>query len=95
MKNVNIALEDSVAAKLEALCYHMSMDMQDLFSFYAQSVAKDPKLAYRVSASVDPFYSESNLASLAHAVEQEKEGKFVVKTMEELEAMAGEQAQIL
>ncbi|MBQ6206576.1 MAG: hypothetical protein IJK52_05800 [Oscillospiraceae bacterium] len=90
MTNVNIALDDGVAQKLEALCYDMSMDVQDLFSFYAQSVVKNPKLAYRVSASVDPFYSEENLASLARAVQQEKEGKFVVKTMEELEAMARE-----
>ena len=90
MTNVNIALDDGVAQKLEALCYDMSMDVQDLFSFYAQSVVKNPILAYRVSASVDPFYSEENLASLARAVQQEKEGKFVVKTMEELEAMARE-----
>lgn len=90
MTNVSIALDDGTARKLEALCYDMSMDVQDLFAFYAQSVVKDPKLAYRVSASVDPFYSEANLSSLAHAVQQEKEGKFVVKTMEELEAMARE-----
>lgn len=90
MTNVNITLEDNVAKKLAELCYNMSMDVQDLFSFYAQSVVKDPKLAYRVSASIDPFYSESNLASLAHAVQQEKEGRFVIKTMDELEAMARE-----
>ena len=90
MTNVNITLEDNVAKKLTELCYNMSMDVQDLFSFYAQSVVKDPKLAYRVSASIDPFFSEENLASLAHAVQQEKEGRFVVKTMDELEAMARE-----
>ena len=36
----------------------------------------------------DPFYSPSNMARLRESERQFREGKVVVKTMEELEAMA-------
>ena len=38
----------------------------------------------------DPFYSESNMKALQESVRQAKEGKVIVKTMEELERMADE-----
>ena len=39
--------------------------------------------------SVDPFYSERNMAAIDEAAERIKLGCGVVKTMEELEAMQG------
>ena len=38
----------------------------------------------------DPFYSETNMAQLRKSEQQLKEGKVVIKTMNELEAMADE-----
>lgn len=38
----------------------------------------------------DPFYSESNIKALLESIQQAKEGKIIVKTMEELERMAEE-----
>ena len=39
---------------------------------------------------VDPFYSKSNIKNIAESIKQIEEGKVVVKTMEELEAMENE-----
>lgn len=39
----------------------------------------------------DPFYSESNMIELQKSIQEVKEGKVVIKTMEELEAMAEEE----
>lgn len=36
----------------------------------------------------DKFCSQSNMKALRHSFEQEKDGKIVTKTMEELEALA-------
>ena len=41
-----------------------------------------------ITAQSDPFYSESNMKALDESEEQYKAGKTVVKTMEELEALA-------
>ena len=38
----------------------------------------------------DLFYSESNMKALLESVQQAKEGKIIVKTMGELEQIAGE-----
>ena len=43
-----------------------------------------------ISTSADPFYSESNMAQIRKADAQVRAGKVVIKTMEELEAMARE-----
>jgi len=37
--------------------------------------------------SIDPFYSDKNIAAINEAVKQLERGQVVVKTMEELEAM--------
>lgn len=37
--------------------------------------------------TVDPFYSESNMKHLDKSIKQLVEGKVVIKTIEELEAM--------
>lgn len=51
-------------------------------------MTREKRIQFEVS--MDPFYSESNLAALDHSIQQLKEGKVVIKTMEELEAMANE-----
>jgi DNA-damage-inducible protein J len=40
--------------------------------------------------SIDPFYSERNMAAIDEAARQIEQGKVVVKTLEELEAMEHE-----
>lgn len=44
--------------------------------------------------NTDPFYSESNRQALQENIQQAKEGKVVVKPMEELEQMADEQSAV-
>ena len=43
-----------------------------------------------IAASIEPFYSTSNMEQLQKADQQIKNGQTVTKTMEELEALAGE-----
>jgi len=41
----------------------------------------------KIKTSMDPFYSERNLALIRKSDQQIKEGRVIVKTMDELEAM--------
>ena len=55
-----------------------------------QAAAFKVAAAYEGDTSVDlsdPFYSEQNMRRIAEAGRQIREGKVIVKTMEELEAM--------
>ena len=54
----------------------------------AKKITREKRNPFEVS--IDPFYSESNLAALDHSIQHLKEGKVVIKTMEELEVMANE-----
>lgn len=48
------------------------------------------RLPFEVAQSPDPFYSKTNQQYIRKSLQQIKEGKVVVKTMEELEAMENE-----
>ena len=39
------------------------------------------------SVSMDPFYSNENIAALQNSIDEVKDGKVIMKTIEELEAM--------
>ena len=39
------------------------------------------------SVSIDPFYSKENIAALQNSIDEVKDGKVIMKTIEELEAM--------
>ena len=52
----------------------------------ARTVVRQRKIPFEIYA--DPFYSDSNMRALERSIEQERKGKVVVKTMEELERMA-------
>lgn len=51
-------------------------------------MTREKRIPFEVS--MDPFYSESNMAAIRHSLKQLEEGKVVTKTLEELEAMANE-----
>ena len=39
------------------------------------------------SVSIDPFYSNENIKALQNSIDEVKDGKIIIKTIEELEAM--------
>ena len=43
---------------------------------------------FDIVAPADPFYSVKNIERIKNAVQQIKDGKVVIKTIDELEAMA-------
>lgn len=90
MTTVSLRFDDKMKKELDKMCDEMGMNITTFFMIYAKRALRDRKIPFEVSAPEDPFYSESNIRRLKESEQQIKEGKVVVKTMEELEAMENE-----
>ena len=88
MKTVTLRLEDSVKDELDKMLESMGMNIATFYNIYTLRSLRDRKIPFDITAAEDPFYSESNMKYLRKSKEQIQNGQVVVKTMEELEAMA-------
>lgn len=85
---VNIRMDEDLKKSMEHTCKVLGMNMTTAFTIFARKVSRERRIPFDVS--VDPFYSERNMAAIDEAASQIKQGKVVVKTLEELEAMENE-----
>jgi DNA-damage-inducible protein J len=82
---VNIRMEEDLKKSMECTCRNLGMNMTTAFTIFAKKVSREQRIPFDVS--VDPFYSERNLAAISEAAGQIKQGQVIVKTLEELEAL--------
>jgi len=85
---VNIRMDEDLKKSMESTCQELGINMTTAFTIFAKKVTREKRIPFEVS--VDPFYSESNMNVIKESIEQIKQGKVVVKTMAELEAMENE-----
>lgn len=85
---VNIRIDEDVKKDMEKLCKELGITMSAAFNIFARKMIRENGIPFEVS--VDPFYSESNIRALKESIKQLEEGKVVVKTIKELEAMGDE-----
>ena len=90
MTTVSLRFEDGMKRELDEMCSEMGMNITTFFMVYAKRARRDRKIPFDITAPVDPFYSKSNLSQIEKAVGQIEAGKVVTKTLDELEALAGE-----
>ena len=90
MTTISIRLDDDMKKELDEMCDDMGMNLTTFFMIYAKKALRDRKIPFEITAPVDPFYSESNIAQIKRSEKQADEGKIVIKTLEELEDMASE-----
>lgn len=86
MTTVSLRLDDNMKKELDEMCDSMGMNITTFFMIYAKKALRDRKIPFELSAPVDPFYSDSNMAQIRRAEKQVAEGKVVNKSLEELEA---------
>ena len=82
---VNIRMDENVKKNMEKLCNELGITISAAFNIFARKMIREHGIPFEVSA--DPFYSESNMQALDESIKQLEEGKVVVKTLKELEAM--------
>jgi DNA-damage-inducible protein J len=85
--NINIRIDEGLKTQAESLFNELGMNMTTAFNIFVRQALRQRKIPFEISAESDPFYSESNMKVLLKSIKDADEGKFVVKTMEELEAM--------
>ena len=84
---VNIRMDEVLKKDMEKTCQELGMNMTTAFTVFAKKMSREKRIPFEVS--VDPFYSDSNMARIKGSIAQLKEGQTVTRTMEELEALAG------
>ena len=84
---VNIRMDEVLKKDMEKTCQELGMNMTTAFTVFAKKMSREKRIPFEVS--IDPFYSDSNMARIKESIAQLNEGQTVAKTMEELEAMDG------
>ncbi len=87
MTSISVQMDDALKEAFEAACEDMGMPMAVALTIFAKRVARDRRIPFDVSAPRDSFYYESNMRAIEEADERVKKGHYIVKTIEELEAM--------
>ena len=90
MRTISIRLDDNECEELDALLQQMGQTKQTFYETYTKTVLRLRKIPFIIEAPRDPFYNPVNMAQLRKSEQQIRDGRVVVKTMEELEAMADE-----
>ena len=88
MATISIRMDDNLKKDVENVCEDLGLSMSTAFTIFAKKLSREKRIPFDVS--IDPFYSDMNMTCLRESIEQMEKGNVIVKTMEELEAMADE-----
>ena len=90
MTTISLRFDDDMKRELDEMCDEMGMNLTTFFMIYAKKALRERRIPFEIAAPADPFMSDSNMAQIRKAIRQVEDGRVVVKSMEELEAMEGE-----
>lgn len=72
---VNIRMDEDLKKNMEKTCQELGMNMTTAITIFAKKMTREKRIPFEVS--VDPFYSESNMAHLRRGVEEFNAGQGV------------------
>lgn len=87
---LNVRMDENVKKQFDAFCTEVGMNTSVAVNLFAKAVLREKKIPFEIALYEDPFYSEENLLRLKKSINQIETGKFITKTMDELENMANE-----
>lgn len=88
MSNVTIRIDDDLKAESQALLQKMGLTLNAGITMFLCQLCTDKGMPF--TPHTDLFDSPTHQAHLQRAIQQIEDGRVVVKTMEELEAMEDE-----
>ena len=74
--NVNFKLDADIKKDMEQVCSELGLSISTAFTIFARKVARENRIPFEVS--VDPFYSEENMARLKKSIADLNAGKGTV-----------------
>ena len=85
---VNFRIDEETKKEMEKVCDELGMTVTTALNIFIKKMTREKRIPFDVS--IDPFYSKSNMKAINESIKELEEGKVIVKTMEELEAMENE-----
>lgn len=85
---ISVRMDAQLKQQFDSVCNDLGLSMSTAVTMLAKKMTREKRLPFEVS--LDPFYSQSNLSALSESIQQMQQGKTVVKTIEELEALEDE-----
>jgi DNA-damage-inducible protein J len=85
--NVNIRIDKELKEQAECFFNELGLNMSSAFNIFVRQSLRQGKIPFELSLAIDPFYSATNMAVLHQSLQEANEGKFVTKTLAELQAM--------
>ena len=83
MATITVRLDDALKNNFARTCDDLGLDMTTAFTIFAKKMTREKRIPFDVS--VDPFYSESNMAYLKKVVEDIESGKVALAEHELIE----------
>ncbi|MCI8393413.1 MAG: type II toxin-antitoxin system antitoxin, RelB/DinJ family, partial [Clostridia bacterium] len=74
--------------EMEKVCDELGMTVTTALNIFIKKMTREKRIPFDVS--IDPFYSKSNMKVINESIKELEDGKVIVKTLEELEAMENE-----
>ena len=84
MATITLRMDDNEKLRLDKALENIGMNISTFYSIYTKRFLNDMRIPFDIVVN-DPFFSEENQRQISKADKQAREGKVVVKTMEELE----------
>lgn len=73
MAQVNFRVDDTIKLKAESVCAAMGLNMSTAINIFLTKLVNEQRIPFEVS--VDPFYSEVNMARLRKSIADLDAGK--------------------
>jgi DNA-damage-inducible protein J len=85
--NLNIRIDKELKEHAEAFFADLGLSMTTAFNIFVRQSLKQGKIPFEIVGTVDPFYGVTNMRVLEQSIRELREGKTVVKTLDDLELM--------
>ena len=85
---INFRIDENTKKQMEQICNELGITLSTAFNIFAKKMIREKRIPFDVS--IDPFYSESNMQAIKESIKQLKDGKIVVKSIQELKEMENE-----
>ena len=95
MGNFTIRIDDDIKKDVEVLFDKLGMSVSGAINIFFRQAVREQAIPFTISAKTkeekyNEYFNPYNMKILLESIEQAKNGQVVIKTLEELEAMAND-----
>ncbi len=87
MAEINIRIDDALKEKAELLFQELGLNMTTAINIFIRQAVREGRIPFKITTNVDSFFSEANMKVLKDSVKEANEGKFISRSIEDLNAL--------